>query len=102
MYHNCKRCLNRGHVASKCRTDLSRKCQFCRKFGHTIQSCKNRNNLQTHNVYTNPTISNITNEKSINSSGVAEQNTAQSSNSIPNRPIRTVTFNSNTGMVTNG
>ena len=31
---------------------------YVKKYGHTIQSCKYRNNIQTHNIYTNPNNSN--------------------------------------------
>ena len=36
----CKRCKNRGHDASTCRTDVSKVCNICKKAGHTEDQCR--------------------------------------------------------------
>ena len=106
----CIRCLNWGHTDSECKTDLKKFCTNCKKYGHTIQSCKYHNNIQAHNVYTSSNNSNdqlqqlitmlkpllINNTTTTNN----DQNNIQSNNTT-NRPIRTITMNSNGGYNTN-
>jgi len=35
----CPRCLNLGHDGRTCKTDLSKKCSNCSRFGHLVSEC---------------------------------------------------------------
>ena len=42
----CRRCGNRGHGATECRTDLTKVCQNCKKLGHHAAVCRSAKNEQ--------------------------------------------------------
>lgn len=94
----CNRCHNYGHLAVDCKTNLSLKCKICGKLGHTEQICRNRNNIQSHTVSTNPTnnanINNTQFEQLINliTPLTNNTNTSNNGNTTTTRPMRTITF----------
>ena len=92
---------------------MNKKCKGCGKFGHIIHYCKNRNNTQAHNIYTNTeqNTTNSTNNSNISNNQFEQflnvikpliNNTTNNTNATPNNGLRTITMNPNGGYTTTG
>ena len=51
----CLRCKLKNHTHTECRTDLSKLCSTCNKFGHTSDTCRKGQRYNTHGQNNNNT-----------------------------------------------